>query len=164
MRCMKRFLPLVASAGLLVALVMGQPAMLGVAALALLGGLWLTKAPIAGWPERLLALGGVAMLVFPLVAYVCLPVATGLLVGRFTADARWKVVARPVEWLSLAGGVGIAILTYVALPGHGVMIDLVERALFVVEGAALAVIAVQLVRLTLAPHGHISRIVSFRQQ
>ncbi|GAA2850634.1 hypothetical protein GCM10010517_08110 [Streptosporangium fragile] len=89
------------------------------------------------------------------VAFVALPVAGGLMAGRFREDGRWRAVAGPVEWLALAGGFGLLAITYVALPGHGVLIGLVERVLLGIGTALIAVLAVRLARLTWArsvPH------------
>jgi hypothetical protein len=80
-------------------------------------------------------------------AFVSLPAAAALLVPRLTADDGWKPVARVVEWLALAGGLGLLAVTYVALPGGGVLIGLVEWALLGTEVALLAVLAGWLVRV-----------------
>ncbi|GAA1019728.1 hypothetical protein Aple_060840 [Acrocarpospora pleiomorpha] len=178
----KRLAPLVACAGVVVALAALVPdqidpvnmtistaldhsgstrlalAALGVAALALWAGMRAQRAPVGGWPERLIVIWGVGMIASPVLpemvwqvlACTTLPVATAQLVGRFTDDKRWRVVARPVEWLALAAGLGVAALTYVALPGDGVMIGLVERVLLGVEVATLALLAARLVHLTWA--------------
>src|SRR5690606_10482318 len=87
----------------------------------------------------------------PLVAFVCVPVAAAQMVGRFEGDERWRGIARPLEWLSLAAGLGLAALTYVALPGGGVMIGLVERLLLASEVMTLALLAWQLLRTTYGP-------------
>ncbi|GAA5057813.1 hypothetical protein GCM10023259_042180 [Thermocatellispora tengchongensis] len=146
---------------------------LGVAAFALTAGLRAVGAPVRGAPERLLLGWGSAMAVAGLVpallggaapglaveahryasiaAFVGLPVAAGLLVGRFGADERWRPVARPFEWLALAGGFGLLAITYAALPGDGVMVGLAERALLAVETGMLAVLVVHVVRITWGP-------------
>ncbi|WP_214109661.1 DUF998 domain-containing protein [Acrocarpospora catenulata] len=121
---------------------------LGVAGLALLAGLRARRAPVHGWPERLILIwaAGVALLaVVPVkglevVAFVALPVAAAQLAGRFAGEERWRAVARPMEWLALAAGLGVAVLTYVALPGEGVLIGLVERGLLGIEMAVLALL------------------------
>ncbi|GIH27475.1 hypothetical protein Aph01nite_57850 [Acrocarpospora phusangensis] len=178
----KRFAPLVACAGVVVALAALVPdqvdpvnttisaalahggstrlalAALGLAALALWAGMRAGKAPVGGWPERLILAWATAMaaapflpeMVWQVLAFTTLPAATAQLVGRFADDERWRVVARPVEWLTLAAGLGVAALTYVALPGDGVMMGLVERALLGVEVAVLAVLAARLVHLSWA--------------
>jgi hypothetical protein len=145
-------------------------AILGLGSFALVAGLRLARAPIAGVPEKLLMVWSAALVVAAVVpttpvgmdmtltaqihrfvsvaAFVSLPVAAALLVPRFRADERWRPVARTVEWLALAGGLGIAAITYVALPGDRVMIGLVERILLGAEVALLTVLAGWLVRLT----------------
>ncbi|GAA0375789.1 hypothetical protein Acor_73340 [Acrocarpospora corrugata] len=178
----KRFAPLVACAGVVTALAALVPdridplntsigaalehggatqlalAALGLAAFALWAGLRAQRAPVGGWPERLILVWGVAMVAAPvlpemvwrLVVFTTLPAAAAQLVGRFADDERWRVVARPVEWLALTAGLGLAALTYVALPGEGVMIGLVERSLLGVEVAMLAVLAARLTHLSWA--------------
>jgi hypothetical protein len=143
---------------------------LGVASMALLAGLRAAGAPVRGAPERLMTVWSGALLVasvvpavpvgmdaatmaqvhrFALVAaFAALPAAAGLLVSRLAADERWRSVARPVEWLALAGGFGLLAITYVALPGGGVLIGLVERVMLGVELAVLAVLAVRLAQVT----------------
>ncbi|MFF4775350.1 DUF998 domain-containing protein [Microtetraspora fusca] len=142
---------------------------LGGGSLALLAGMRAVRAPVSGWPERLMlvwSLALVATAIMPasavsegvswsaqvhryvsVVAFVSLPAATAQLVGRFAADGRWRAVARPVEWLTLASGLGLAAMTYLALPGHGLLIGLAERLFLAVEVAVLGVLAVQLARL-----------------
>ncbi|MGI5492916.1 DUF998 domain-containing protein [Microtetraspora malaysiensis] len=142
---------------------------LGGGSLALLAGMRAVRAPVSGWPERLMlvwSLALVAAAIMPasalseeaswaaqvhryvsVAAFVSLPAATAQLVGRFAADERWRAVARPVEWLTLASGIGLAAMTYLALPGHGLMIGLAERLFLAVEVAVLGVLAVQLARL-----------------
>lgn len=135
----------------------------GLAGLALVAGLRATGAPVGGPPERLLiawaaaaALLGVAPATTPrlvtgalsVVLFVTLPVASALLVPALRQDARWARVARPIEWLALAQGLAVVAITYVALPGHQVMIGLVERLLLGVEVAAAGVLAVRLLQLT----------------
>ncbi|GGK73916.1 hypothetical protein Sme01_33260 [Sphaerisporangium melleum] len=136
-------------------------ALLGLASLGLLAGMRSARAPIAGWPERLmltwaLALLGAAVVPYPqaadvlvAVALVCMAVAAALLARRFGEDARWAAAARPTEWLALGAGGGLAVLTYIALPGHQVMIGLVEWSLLGIEVAVLGVSAGQLMRLSL---------------
>ncbi|ETK34657.1 DUF998 domain-containing protein [Microbispora sp. ATCC PTA-5024] len=148
-------------------------AVLGLASLALLAGMRSVGAPIEGWPARLLGVWSASLLgaaVVPsttadlgttwqtevhlalsVVAFVSVPVAATLMVPRLAADERWRPVARPVEWLALASGLGLAAITYVALPGQGVMIGLVERLLLTAEVAVLGVLAVRLLSLTWAP-------------
>jgi hypothetical protein len=144
-------------------------ALVAIGSLALLAGLRAAGAPVRGVPERLLMVWSGALLVAsavpatPLaadpavaaqihryasaVAFVSLPAAGALLVPRLTRDRAWRPVARTVEWLTLAGGLGVLAITYVALPGQGVMIGLVERALLGAELALLTVLAAWLVRL-----------------
>ncbi|MFG1697335.1 DUF998 domain-containing protein [Nonomuraea sp. NPDC049309] len=145
-------------------------AVLGIGSLALLLGLRASGAPVRGWPERLLMVWSGALVVAAAVpttpigqdldltaqihrcasvaAFVSLPAAGALLVPRLASDARWKPVARAVEWVSLAGGFGLLAITYVALPGERVMIGLVERLLLGAEVALLAVLAGRLLVLT----------------
>ena len=142
----------------------GALAVLGLAALALPAALRGAGAPVQGWPERLLLAwgGGLApVTLLPTVvagkawtghlsvaALGALPVAAGLLAPRLAAAGPWRGAARPLEWLALAGGLGLAALTYVALPGDRVMIGLVERALLGVEAGTIALLAAWAVRLT----------------
>jgi Protein of unknown function (DUF998) len=148
-------------------------ALLGVASLALLAGMRAVHAPIKGWPARLLGVWSAALiaaavvpstaadpgLTYQAAAHLCLsaatfisvPAAAALLADRLAGDERWKGAARPVEWLALTSGLGLAAITYVALPGHGAMIGLVERLLLTAEVAVLGVLAVQLLRLVWAP-------------
>lgn len=134
-------------------------AVLGLGSLALLAGLRTAGAPIKGLPEKLLMVWSGALLVAALpighdltltaeiTAFVSLPAAAALLVPRFAADERWKAIARPVEWMALAGGFGVLALTYVALPGDRVMIGLVERLLLGAEVALLGLLAMRLLQL-----------------
>ncbi len=69
------------------------------------------------------------------VAFLALPAATAQLAGRFTDHEAWRPVARTLEWLTLLAGLGLAAVTYVALPGRGVMIGVAERGLLLVEFA-----------------------------
>ncbi|MFG1708727.1 DUF998 domain-containing protein [Nonomuraea sp. M3C6] len=148
-------------------------AVLGIGSLALLAGLRTAGAPIRGLPERLLMVWSGALVVAAVIpttpigedltlaaqihryvsiaAFVSLPAAGALLVPRLAADARWKPVARVVEWVALAGGFGLLAITYVAMPGDGVMIGLVERLLLGAEVALLAVLAGWLARLAWLP-------------
>ncbi|WP_285777710.1 DUF998 domain-containing protein [Microtetraspora sp. NBRC 13810] len=135
---------------------------LGMAALALVAGMRAAGAPSRGAPERLVALWGLVLTVSPLTlllgvaahrwvllaAFAGLPVAAALLVVRFAADDRWRIVARAVEWLALAGGFGLLAITYAALPGDGVLIGLAEWSLLGVEVALLGVLAVRVAQLT----------------
>ena len=145
-------------------------ASLGVASLALVAGLRATGAPMGVLAERLMRVWGVgliALAVLPaalpgtgtdliaqayryvaIAVFVAIPVAGGLLVARFDEDERWRPVARTVEWLALAGGFGLLAITYVALPGGGVLIGLVERILLGAEVALVGVLAVRLAQLT----------------
>ncbi|GAA4575909.1 DUF998 domain-containing protein [Planotetraspora kaengkrachanensis] len=147
-------------------------AVLGLSSLALTAGMRAAGAPIDGWPRVLLTVWSVSLiaaafvpttaagrepgwatgahLVLSAAAFVSVPVAATLLAGRLGQDGRWSPAARPVEWLALAGGLGLAAITYVALPGHGVMVGLVERLLLSTEVAVLLVLAVRLLRLTWA--------------
>jgi hypothetical protein len=137
----------------------------GLAGLALVAGLRAVQAPIGGWPERLMLAWAAAVsllaalpsgtpgfvaVVLCAVAFLTLPAATALLVPRLRADAGWEPVARPMEWLALAQGLGLVVLTYVVLPGHQVLIGLVERLLVGVELAVVGVLAVRLVQLAWA--------------
>ncbi|GIH72801.1 DUF998 domain-containing protein [Sphaerimonospora thailandensis] len=146
---------------------------LGLASLALLAGMRAVRAPVDGWPARFMGLwawGLIAAAVVPavaaglgmtwgvgagrflsLAAFAGVPAAAAQMVGRFEGDERWRGIARPLEWLALAAGLGLAAFTYVALPGHGVMIGLVERLLLVAEVAILALLAGQLLRITYGP-------------
>ncbi|WP_249346163.1 DUF998 domain-containing protein [Microbispora sp. H11081] len=143
-------------------------AVLGLASLALLAGMRASGAPVDGWPARLIGLWSVSLIgaaavpsgtawqgelhgVLSAAAFVSVPAAAIQLVGRLAQDERWKVVARPLEWLALASGLGLAVITYVALPGHGVMIGLVERLLLTAEVAVLGVLAVRLAQLAWGP-------------
>lgn len=143
-------------------------AVLGLASLALLAGMRAAGAPVDGWPARLIGLWSASLIgaaVIPTgeawqgdlhgflsaTAFVSVPAAAIQLVGRLAQDERWKPVARPLEWLSLASGLGLAAITYVALPGHGVMIGLVERLLLTAEVAVLGVLTVRLAQLTWGP-------------
>ncbi|MEV0351736.1 DUF998 domain-containing protein [Nonomuraea sp. NPDC050680] len=142
---------------------------LGLGSLILLKALKAANAPVRGLPERLLWVWSGALIVAALIptspigadltltaeihryvsvaAFVSLPAAAALLVPRLAADEAWKPVARTVEWVALAGGLGVLAITYVALPGERVMIGLVERLLLGAEVALLAVLAAWLVRL-----------------
>ncbi|MFC5820366.1 DUF998 domain-containing protein [Nonomuraea harbinensis] len=144
-------------------------AVVALGSLALLAGLRSVGAPVRGMPERLLLVWSGALLVAAAVptapfgadptfaaqvhryvsiaAFVSLPAAGALLVPRLARDPVWRPVARVVEWLALAGGLGVLAITYVALPGERVMIGLVERALLGAEVALLAVLAAWLVRV-----------------
>ncbi|MGI5268360.1 DUF998 domain-containing protein [Nonomuraea sp. CA-218870] len=137
--------------------------------LALLAGLRSVRAPVRGMPEGLLMVWSGALLVAAAVpttpfgddptvaaqihryvsiaAFVSLPAAGALLVPRLARDRVWRPVARTVEWVALAGGIGLLAITYVALPGERVMIGLVERALLGAEVALLAVLAIWLLRV-----------------
>ncbi|MER7132127.1 DUF998 domain-containing protein [Streptosporangium saharense] len=149
---------------------------LAVASLALVAGLRAARAPLGRAVERLLAVWSGALTVMALVpagspgsastldgwlpgqvhgyasavAFVALPVAGALMVARLGEDERWRVVARPVEWLALLCGFGLAVVTYVALPGDRVFIGLAERALLAAEIALVAVLAVRLAHLSRA--------------
>ena len=101
-------------------------AVVGLGSLALLGGLRAAGAPVRGMPGRLFMVWSGALAVVAVVpayaigpgapykrisgrsaaAFVCLPAAAALLVPRLAADADWRPVARDVEWLALAGGLG----------------------------------------------------------
>ncbi|MEU4541747.1 DUF998 domain-containing protein [Nonomuraea dietziae] len=142
---------------------------MGLGSFVLLAALRAAGAPIRGLPERLLTVWSGALIVAAIIpttpigmdmtltaeihryvsvaAFVSLPAAGALLVPRLAADERWKTVSRPVEWVALAGGLGLLAITYVALPGDRVMIGLVERGLLAAEVALLAVLAARLVRL-----------------
>ncbi|NUP63056.1 MAG: DUF998 domain-containing protein [Nonomuraea sp.] len=148
-------------------------AVLGIGSLALLAALRRMRAPIRGLPEKLLMVWSGALVVAAVIpttpigqnldlaaqihryvsvaAFVSLPAAGALLVPRLTADARWKPVARAVEWVALAGGFGLLAITYVALPGERVMIGLVERLLLAAEVSLLGVLAAWALWLAWAP-------------
>lgn len=143
-------------------------AVLGLASLALLAGMRALDAPVHGWPARLIGVWSVSLIgaavvpsstawqgelhgVLSVAAFVSVPAAAIQLVGRLGQDERWKAAVRPLEWLTLASGLGLAAITYVALPGHGVMIGLVERLLLTAEVAVLGVLAVRLAQLTWGP-------------
>jgi hypothetical protein len=148
-------------------------AVLGIGSLVLLTGLRRMNAPIRGLPEKLLMVWSGALIVAAIIpttpigddltvtaqihryvsiaAFVALPAAGALLVPRLAADARWKPIARAVEWVTLAGGFGLLAITYVALPGERVMIGLVERLLLGAEVSLLAVLASWALWLTWAP-------------
>ncbi len=172
----KRLYPLLACAAIayaVAALVVGQldaqdllntgvgdgvaMAVLGIGSVALLGGLRVAGAPVRGTPERLMlvwaaaiGLSGLAPVPLEIVAFGSLAGAAALLVPRLRADEAWRGIARTVEWLALAGGLGVLAFTYVALPGQGVLIGLVERALLVADVALLAVLAGWLTRIVWA--------------
>ncbi|MFD9941327.1 DUF998 domain-containing protein [Nonomuraea sp. NPDC059023] len=144
-------------------------AILGLGSFVLLAGLRAAGAPIKGLPQWLLGVWSGALIVAAAVpttpigmdmtttalihryvsvaAFVSLPAAAALLVPRFTADARWKPIARTMEWLALAGGLGVLAIAYAAMPGDRVLIGLVERVLLGAEVAVLGVLAAWLVRL-----------------
>ncbi|MER5424447.1 DUF998 domain-containing protein [Streptosporangium roseum] len=145
-------------------------ATLAVASFALVAGLRAAMAPIGAAAERLMLAWSAALVVIAIVpttapglaldltaqvhryvsiaAFVAMPVAGALMVARLREDERWRVVARPVEWLALAGGFGLLAITYVALPGDRVLIGLVERVLLGAEVALIGVLAVRLAQLT----------------
>ncbi|WP_405143269.1 hypothetical protein OG589_37685 [Sphaerisporangium sp. NBC_01403] len=134
--------------------------LLAASSLGLLACLRAVRAPVSGWPERLVAVwaasltgtallpGTVAADIMIVVALVALAGAAALMVRRFGDDERWRPAARPLEWLSLGAGGALAVLTYVALPGHRVMVGTVEWSLLGIETAVLAVVAVHLTRIT----------------
>ncbi|MBG0814123.1 DUF998 domain-containing protein [Planomonospora sp. ID82291] len=143
---------------------------LGVASFALVAGLRAVRAPVGTAAERLMLAWSAALVLIAMVptiapgvavdlgaqvhryvsvgAFAAMPVAGMFMAAGLAQDERWRAAARPVEWLSLAGGFGLLAITYVALPGHGVLIGLVERVLLGAEVALIAVLAVQLLRLT----------------
>ncbi|MEU4832403.1 DUF998 domain-containing protein [Streptosporangium sp. NPDC023615] len=143
-------------------------ASLGVAALAVVAALRVARARVGLPAERLTLVWGAGLIlvaalpaVLPagameavaqahhlvaMAAFVAMPAAGGLMAARFNADERWRPVARVVEWLALAGGFGLLALTYVALPGQGVLIGLVEWSLVGIGAALTAVPAVRLAR------------------
>ncbi|WP_248963057.1 DUF998 domain-containing protein [Sphaerisporangium perillae] len=147
-------------------------AVLGLASLGLLAGMRAVRAPLAGWPERLVVAWAVSLMgaaavphagladLLVAVALISLAGAAALMVRRFGDDERWKPAARPMEWLALGSGGGLAVLTYVALPGHQVMIGLVEWALLGVEATALAASAVQLMRIALPARARMATIIA----
>ncbi|MGN9788040.1 DUF998 domain-containing protein [Nonomuraea sp. ZG12] len=142
-------------------------AVMALGSVALLAGLRGAGAPVRGMPAGLFMVWSGALAVAAVVpatplgmesavqvhrwalvaAFVSLPAAAALLVPRLAADEGWKPVARVVEWLALAGGLGVLAMTYVALPGGGVLIGLVEWALLGAEVALLTVLAGWLVRV-----------------
>ncbi|MBG0827171.1 DUF998 domain-containing protein [Planomonospora sp. ID67723] len=143
---------------------------LGIASLALVAGLRVAKAPVGAAAERLMLAWSGALVLIAVVpttapglvldagaqvhryvsvaAFVAMPLAGALMVSRFDRDERWRAVARPVEWLALAGGFGLLAITYVALPGDRVLIGLVERLLLGAEVALVGLLAVRLLQLT----------------
>lgn len=145
---------------------------LGITAFAVVAGLRAVGAPVGGLAERLLLVWGAGLIVLAVLptalpgtgtdliaqAYryvsiavlAAVPAAGGLTVARFGEDERWRPVARPVEWLTLAGGFGLLALTYAMLPGDGVLVGLVEWTLLGAEAALVGVLAVRLARLTWA--------------
>ncbi|MGW4642836.1 DUF998 domain-containing protein [Sphaerisporangium sp. NPDC004334] len=147
-------------------------ALVGLATLGLLAGMRAVAAPLAGWPERLLLAWAVSLMgaaVVPVagvadalmaLALISMAAAAALMARRFGEDARWAALARPLEWLALGAGGGLAVLTYVALPGHQVLIGVAEWALLAVEVAVLAFSAVQLVRVALPARTRIATIMA----
>jgi hypothetical protein len=145
-------------------------AVLGLGSIILIQALRKAGAPIKGMPERLMWIWSGALVIAAIIpttpigqdltltaqihryvsvaAFVSLPAAAALMVPRLAAHEAWKPIARTVEWLALAGGLGLLAITYVALPGERVMIGLVERLLLGAEVAVLAVLAAWLVRLS----------------
>jgi hypothetical protein len=145
-------------------------AFLGIASFALVAGLRAVKAPVGAAAARLMLVWSAALIVLAIVpnaapgqamelsaqvhryvsvvAFAALPAAGALMVARFSEDERWRAVARPVEWLALAGGFGLLVMTYVTLPGDGVLIGLVERVLLGTGIALIGVLAVRLAQLT----------------
>lgn len=143
---------------------------LGIAAFAVVSGLRSVGAPVGALAGRLMLAWGAGLVVlavlpaaFPaagtdlvaqtyrymtIAVLAAVPAAGGLTVARFGEDERWRPAARPVEWLTLAGGFGLPALTYVMLPGQGVLVGLVEWTLLGVEVALVGVLAVRLARLT----------------
>ncbi|MEV7008805.1 DUF998 domain-containing protein [Streptosporangium sp. NPDC051022] len=142
---------------------------LAVAAFALTAGLRAARAPLGVTAERLMVVWSAALTVMALVpagapgtvpglgdrihgyasavVFVALPVAGALMVTCLGEDERWRVIARPVEWLALACGFGLVAVTYVALPGDRMLIGLAERVLLAGEIALVAVLAVRLAYL-----------------
>ncbi|GHH72337.1 hypothetical protein GCM10017673_27250 [Streptosporangium violaceochromogenes] len=143
---------------------------LGVASFALVVGLRAARAPVGTAAERLMLVWSAALTAgavvpgtvaagtsglaaqahhYVLIAgFLAMPVAGALMVTRLGADERWRGVARPVEWLALAGGFGVLAVTYVTLPGDRVLIGLAERVLLGAGIALVAVLAVRLAQLT----------------
>lgn len=142
-------------------------ASLGVASFALVAGLRAAGTPMGAAAERLMLVWSGALVVLAVApgavpgalsdltvqlhryasvaAFLAVPVAGALMVPRLGEDERWRGVARPVEWLALAGGFGLLAVTYVALPGDRVLIGLVQ---WVLLGAEIALVTVLAVRLT----------------
>ncbi|MFC4533852.1 DUF998 domain-containing protein [Sphaerisporangium dianthi] len=147
-------------------------ALLGLASLGLLAGMRAVAAPVSGWPERLLLAWAVSLMgaaVVPhagvadalvAIALISMAAAAALMARRFGEDTRWAAVARPLEWLALGAGGGLAVLTYVALPGHQVLIGLVEWSLLGIEVAALAFSAVGLLRVASPARPRIATIMA----
>lgn len=140
-------------------------ASLGVGSFALVAGLRAARASVGVAAERLMLAWSTALVVIAVMpatapmydyvsiaafvtVFVSMPVAGALMVTRFQQDERWRAVARPVEWLALAGGFGLLAITYVALPGGQVLIGLAERVLLGAEVALVGVLAVRLSQLT----------------
>lgn len=153
---------------------------LGIASFALVVGLRAARAPVGAAAERLMLVWSAALTAMAVVpgtvtagaaglavqahhyaliaGFLAMPVAGALMVTRLGADERWRSVARPVEWLALAGGFGVLAVTYVALPGDRVLIGLAERVLLGAEIALVAVLAVRLARLAwVRETGRVSR-------
>ncbi|MBB6471093.1 DUF998 domain-containing protein [Sphaerisporangium rubeum] len=132
---------------------------LGVSSLVLVVGMWAVRGPVDGWAQWLMPVYGVGAVVASLVpgtrvaeaallvAMVAMAGAAALMSRRFAEDERWRAIARPLEWLALGAGGSLAVLTYVSLPGHGVLVGLVEWTLLGVETAVLALVAAHLTRV-----------------
>ncbi|MFF5108599.1 DUF998 domain-containing protein [Streptosporangium sp. NPDC000509] len=147
-------------------------AALGIAAFAVVAGLRAVGAPVDALAERLMLAWGAGLVVLAVLpaalpatgtdliaqtyrylsvaVLAAVPAAGGLTVARFAEDERWRPTARPVEWLTLAGGFGLLALVYVMLPGQGMFVGLVEWSLLGAEVALVGVLAVRLARLTWA--------------
>ncbi|GAA4223957.1 hypothetical protein FHR32_003065 [Streptosporangium album] len=140
-------------------------ASLGIGSFALVAGLRAAGVPVGAVAERLMLAWSTALVViaimpvtapmYPYVSvtafatvFVSMPVAGALMVTRFSQDEGWRAVARPMEWLALAGGFGLLAITYVALPGDRVLIGLAERVMLGTEIALVGVLAVRLSQLT----------------
>ncbi|MEO3809299.1 DUF998 domain-containing protein [Sphaerisporangium sp. B11E5] len=133
--------------------------LLGVSSLVLVLGMWAVRGPMGGWTQWLMPVFGVGAVVAALVpgtavaegallvAMVAMAGAAALMSRRFAEDERWRAIARPMEWLALGAGAALAVLTYVSLPGHGVLVGLVEWTLLGVETAVLALVAAHLTRV-----------------
>jgi hypothetical protein len=143
----------------MVALALGAPA--------LLAGLRAVGVAIRGLPAALLSVWSVGLFMAAIIptdppeittlstaalihrytsvaAFVALPIAAALIAARFAGLG--AKMASAVRRLCVVSGLGIALLWYVAFPGHRVMMGLVERGLVGVEVAILMVLSFGIIR------------------